>query len=285
MATFTNQATLSYNNTVTNSNIVTGELLEVLSVTKTAVVDTFDPDGTVTYVISIVNSGNSDFTGLTLTDDLGGYEQGEPALLRYPLAYTADSILYYINGALQAAPTVQAGPPLVIENIAVPANGNATIIYDADITEYAPLEAESSIRNEAAISGGGLANALSAAATVTAAVGPDLAITKNVSPAAVAENGRITYTLTIVNTGNAPAVAGDNIVITDTFDPILENITATLDGTPLTQGTDYTYDEATGLFTTTAGRITVPAATFQQEADGTRTSEPGVAVLVVSGTI
>lgn len=285
MATFTNQATLSYNNTVTNSNIVTGELLEVLSVTKTAVVDTFDPDGTVTYVISIVNSGNSDFTGLTLTDDLGGYEQGEPALLRYPLAYTADSILYYINGALQAAPTVQAGPPLVIENIAVPANGNATIIYDANITEYAPLEAESSIRNEAAISGGGLANALSAAATVTAAVGPDLAITKNVSPAAVAENGRITYTLTIVNTGNAPAVAGDNIVITDTFDPILENITATLDGTPLTQGTDYTYDEATGLFTTTAGRITVPAATFQQEADGTRTSEPGVAVLVVSGTI
>lgn len=285
MATFTNQATLSYNNTVTNSNIVTGELLEVLSVTKTAVVDTFDPDGTVTYVISIVNSGNSDFTGLTLTDDLGGYEQGEPALLRYPLAYTADSVLYYINGALQAAPTVQAGPPLVIENIAVPANGNATIIYDAAITEYAPLEAESSIRNEAAISGGGLANALSAAATVTAAVGPDLAITKNVSPAAVAENGRITYTLTIVNTGNAPAVAGDNIVITDTFDPILENITATLDGTPLTQGTDYTYDEATGLFTTTAGRITVPAATFQQEADGTRTSEPGVAVLVVSGTI
>lgn len=285
MATFTNQATLSYNNTVTNSNIVTGELLEVLSVTKTAVVDTFDPDGTVTYVISIVNSGSSDFTGLNITDDLGGYEQGEPALLRYPLAYTADSVLYYINGALQAAPTVQTGPPLVIENISVPANGNATIIYDATITEYAPLEAESSIRNEAAISGGGLANALSAAETVTAAVGPNLAITKNVSPSAVAENGRITYTLTIVNTGNAPALAGDNIVITDTFDPILENITATLDGTLLTPDTDYTYDEATGLFTTTAGRITVPAATFQQEADGTRTSEPGVAVLVVSGTI
>lgn len=285
MATFTNQATLSYNNTVTNSNIVTGELLEVLSVTKTAVVDTFDPDGTVTYVISIVNSGSSDFTGLNITDDLGGYEQGEPALLRYPLAYTADSVLYYINGALQAAPTVQTGPPLVIENISVPANGNATIIYDAAITEYAPLEAESSIRNEAAISGGGLANALSAAETVTAAVGPNLAITKNVSPSAVAENGRITYTLTIVNTGNAPALAGDNIVITDTFDPILENITATLDGTLLTPDTDYTYDEATGLFTTTAGRITVPAATFQQEADGTRTSEPGVAVLVVSGTI
>lgn len=30
MATFTNQATLSYNNTVTRSNIVTGELVDIL---------------------------------------------------------------------------------------------------------------------------------------------------------------------------------------------------------------------------------------------------------------
>ena len=40
MPTFTNQATLSYNNITTNSNVVTGQLLEVLSVTKTAVMNT-----------------------------------------------------------------------------------------------------------------------------------------------------------------------------------------------------------------------------------------------------
>ena len=34
MAIFTNQATLSYNNTITTSNIVTGEVLEVLSAIK-----------------------------------------------------------------------------------------------------------------------------------------------------------------------------------------------------------------------------------------------------------
>ena len=33
MATFTNQATLRYNGNVVNSNITTGELLEVLSAT------------------------------------------------------------------------------------------------------------------------------------------------------------------------------------------------------------------------------------------------------------
>ena len=37
MATFTNQAILTYNNTTTSSNIVEGELVEVLSATKTAV--------------------------------------------------------------------------------------------------------------------------------------------------------------------------------------------------------------------------------------------------------
>lgn len=38
MASFTNFATLSYNGGTTNSNTVTGELLEALTVTKTAVV-------------------------------------------------------------------------------------------------------------------------------------------------------------------------------------------------------------------------------------------------------
>ena len=41
MATFTNQATLTYNGGTASSNITTGELLEVLTATKTAVVPTY----------------------------------------------------------------------------------------------------------------------------------------------------------------------------------------------------------------------------------------------------
>ena len=37
MATFTNQAALTYNGVTTSSNIVTGEILEPLRVTKDAV--------------------------------------------------------------------------------------------------------------------------------------------------------------------------------------------------------------------------------------------------------
>ena len=98
MATFYNQATLSYNGNTTTSNITTGELLEVLSATKTALRDTYTTNENVTYIISIINSGNTAFTGLTVTDDLGGITVG--ADTRYPLTYVDRSVRYYVNGIL-----------------------------------------------------------------------------------------------------------------------------------------------------------------------------------------
>ncbi|MCI9143373.1 MAG: hypothetical protein HFH87_12270, partial [Lachnospiraceae bacterium] len=124
MATFTNQATLSYNGNTTTSNITTGELLEVLSAKKTALQYTYTANDNVTYIISIINSGTMAFTGLTVTDDLGGITAGENT--RYPLTYVPGTIRYYVNGALQAAPKVTAGPPMEISGISIPAGGNAT---------------------------------------------------------------------------------------------------------------------------------------------------------------
>ena len=57
MAQFTNQAQLSYNNSVVSSNVAVGELIEVLSADKTAVEGTYAPGELVTYVITIRNSG------------------------------------------------------------------------------------------------------------------------------------------------------------------------------------------------------------------------------------
>ena len=80
MAIFTNQATLSYSGGTINSNITTGEILEVLSVTKTAVVNQYSQGSDVTYAINIINTGNIAFTGLTLTDNLGSYTFGTETL-------------------------------------------------------------------------------------------------------------------------------------------------------------------------------------------------------------
>ena len=127
MAQFTNQAQLSYNDAIINSNIAVGEILEVLSATKTAVMNDYTQNDDVTYVISVVNSGNTPVSGVTVTDNLGAYPFGDTTL--YPLTYVEGSARLYINGVLQAAPTVTAGPPLVFSGISIPAGGNMILIY------------------------------------------------------------------------------------------------------------------------------------------------------------
>ena len=118
------------------------------------------------------------------------------------------------------------------------------------------------------------------------AAAPSLSINKAISPSPVVENGRVTYTFTIENRGNTAAEAADNLIITDTFDPILSDLAVALNGTALTSPTGYTYDTATGLFATVAGQITVPAATYTQDAaTGVVTVTPGTAVLTVTGTL
>lgn len=283
MAQFTNQATLSYNNAVINSNIAVGEILEVLSATKTAVRDAYSQNDNVTYVISIVNTGNTTFSGLTLTDDLGAYDFGGGTVT--PLSYVDGTVQYYSNGILQAAPAVTAGPPLVITGISVPAGGNVTILYEAEVNTFAPPALGSSITNTAVISGGGITS-ITVNETIDALSEPLLTITKSVSPVPVTENGRLTYTFLIQNTGNTAVVATDNAVITDIFDPILSDLTVTFNGVTWTEGPNYVYDETTGTFSTVAGNILVPAATYSQDAGtGAWIVNPGVSTLVISGTV
>ena len=98
MAQFTNQAQLRYGDTVANSNIAVGEILEVLAVAKKAVKDTYRQKDAVTYIISIVNSGTTAVTGVTISDNLGEYAYGTGTLV--PLDYVAGTTRYYVNGVL-----------------------------------------------------------------------------------------------------------------------------------------------------------------------------------------
>lgn len=283
MARFTNQAQLRYGNSVANSNIAVGEILEVLSATKTAVRSTYGQNDTITYIISIINSGTTAFSNITLTDNLGAYAFDTTTVT--PLTYVDGTVNYYVNGVVQTAPAVTAGPPLVITGISIPAGGNATIIYEAEVNQYAPLATNATITNTAVISGGGV-TPITVTETVTSENEPILIITKSVSPVPVTENGTLTYTFLIQNIGNTAADAATNVVVTDTFDPILTNLTATFNGTAWTAGTNYTYDETTGAFASIAGQITVPAATYAQDpTTGAWIVNPGVSTLVITGTV
>lgn len=283
MAQFTNFATLTYAGGSTNSNTVTGELVNLAQLSKSALSETFSQGDRMVYVLSLRNTGDAALTGLTLTDDLGAYPFGAGTL--YPLVYVPGSLRYYVGGVLQPAPTVTAGPPLQVTGLTIPAGGNSLLVYETTVTDYAPLAQDGTIVNTATLTGTGISGGQTAQATVTARNGANLAITKALSPATVTQNSRITYTFVIENTGNAPAQASENIVVSDSFSPILKDIQVTLGSTPWAAGNQYTYNQATGLFTSTAGAITVPAATISQNADGAWIATPGTVTLTITGTI
>ena len=284
MAIFSNQATLTYNGNSTNSNLAYGEILDVLVATKTSVEGSYSPGQLVTYVVTLRNTGNASLNGLLVTDNLGGYDFNGTTV--YPLTYEDGSVAMFSNGVPQAAPTVTAGPPLVFSDITVPAGGDVVIVYQAQANDYASPAVDGTIVNTVTVTGDGLSAPITATETVNADVGPMLAISKSITPAQVVDNDRVTYTFVIQNSGNEAVVATDDAAITDTFDPILTALTVTFNGAAWTQGVQYNYNEATGLFATVPGQILVPAATYAQDpVTGVYTATPGIATLVVTGTI
>lgn len=82
--------------------------------------------GPVTYIVSLVNSGRIQYNGLLLLDD---FIENVPVRA----SYLEDSVHYYINGVLQAAPLVIPGPPLSISGITVPPGGNTILVYQAEV--------------------------------------------------------------------------------------------------------------------------------------------------------
>lgn len=284
MATFTNQATLTYGDSVTTSNVVTGEFLQSISVTKYSLTETYTAGEVLTYVISLVNTSGAPITDLTVTDDLGAYTQGTET--RVPLDYVDGSLTYYLGGARQAAPVVTDENPLTITGISIPANSNAFLVYQARVNDFASPATGATITNTVTVTGSALPAPIVAQETVTAASEAFLTIGKSLSPTTVSEGDRLTYTFVIQNFGNTPVVATDDAVVTDNFEPILSDLTVTFNGATWVEGVQYTYDGATGAFATIPANITVPAATYTQNpATGAWTVVPGVSTLVVVGTV
>ena len=284
MATFQNQATLLFRSERINSNTTVGEIVDSVTLTKTAVSANYAAGDAIAYVVSIENLGGAALTNLTVTDNLGAYTAPGGATA-VPLEYVPDTIKYYVNGELLDAPVVEANDALVISGISVPAGGNAILVYEATVNGRAPLEPGSAITNTASLAGGALCNDTGDSATVPVREEPSLSITKTLSPETVAGCSEITYSFIIQNIGNAAVAATDDLAVTDTFSPALSNITVTVDGVEISEGVGYSYDETTGSFATLPGALPVPAASYDTLPDGTVTVTPGVTVVTVTGRI
>ncbi len=283
MAIFYNQATLTYSGGVVRSNITTGELLEALTVTKTAVSGEYSYGSDITYAVNIINSGERTFSGLTLTDDLGAYTFNSQTL--YPLEYEEGSVKYFVNGVLQTAPAVVVNGNLTISGISIPSDSVVTILYTVNVNEFAPVVEGSAIENTVVLSGD-CVTGISATETINVGLNAELQITKSLFPPTITECEQLTYTILIQNFGNRESTVADNAVVTDTFDPILKNIVVTYNGEVWSSPENYTYDENTGVFRTNAGQITVPAATTTQNpVTGEWETVPGSVIITVTGNL
>lgn len=284
MASFFNQATLVFGGRRSNSNTTEGEVIDVLTLTKTAISENYGRDDAIAYAVSIVNTGNEALNGISFTDNLGAYTVGAASL--YPLDYVDGSIKYFVGGTLMPSPTVEAGAPLVISGINVPAGSNALIVYEARPNEFAPLASGSVITNTVTAGTAEICSELSATASVPVREEALPFITKFASDTSIACGSEISYTFVLQNLGNAPVVATDDLTVEDLFNPILNISSVTLDGATLSEGTDYSYEGTTGEFRTLPGVITIPAASYTQDAQtGVITATPGVAILTVTGTV
>ena len=283
MATFYNRAILNLGSNSLSSNVTVGEIESALSMTKTAASANYGKGDGITYIVSITNSTPSSVSDVSMTDNLGAYADPVSGLTVTPLSYVTGSLIYYVNGVLTTPPTVTAGDTLTVSGITVPAGGSVTLVYEAVANGFAPLSAGSEITNTVTIDS---PEPLTDSATVPVREEPELTIAKALCPTVISDGGELTYTFVIQNTGNVPVDATDGLFITDVFNPKLNGITVTVDGTPIAEGTGYTYNELTGEFATLSGALSVPAATYVTDpTTGALTVNPGVTVITVNGTV
>lgn len=287
MATIENFATVRYTSNGTAltrvSNVAEIGLVSAVTFSKVSLGGEYSADGTVTYILTIANTSSSPLTTLTVTDDLGTFTEG--ALTLTPLSYVGPAVLLVDGQNVSAQLTVDStNPAAVVFSIpALAAGATANIIYEVAVNAFAPLDAESTITNTAALDTDADCADGSATATITVASAADVSVLKQMCPNPVVCGDTVTYTIRIYNYGNA---AAEDVQLVDAFDPAPAFITVSRNGVPL-GGTGYTYVDGVLTVPPTGGALdTVPAATFSRDPDtGEVIVTPGVVEYVVTGSI
>ena len=285
MPTIENFATVRYTSggvpVTTVSNIAQIDLASSVTFNKRTVGNAYSEGDLVTYIMTVSNTSSNPLNTVSITDNLGTftYQTGELT----PLTYVGPAILLVDGQDASANLTTDSSVPsqLVFTIPALAAGATANIIYTARVNEFAPLELDSTIVNDATLTTDSDCADGNATATVTVAPAADVSIFKQMSPNPVVCGDTVTYTIRLYNYGN---IAAENVQLTDVFDPIPANITVSRNGV-LLDGTAYIYENGTLTVPATASE-TIPAATFTRDATtGEVVVTPGTVEYVITGVI
>ncbi len=286
MATqITNRAQLTFQyGTLTGSvfsNVATTTLQGPLTIEKTSLGEQYNGQSDITYILSLSNTTCRPITDIVINDDLGSYTVAGTSNLVTPLDYIGPAALY-INGTFVNYLQPRIGQNSITFNVGnLGEDDNAIIIYKTRVNEYAPLVPASSITNTAVVTADGIAESSSASNTVNIGSYADVSIVKTMTPDPVQSGETLTYNFSLYNYGNTPAT---NVVLTDVLSPAPVITSVSVNGNALSPS-EYSYIGGTLTLPTGTNTLTIPAATFTQNANGVITTVPGLVTVTVVGTI
>lgn len=263
--TIENQATLLYNNVTTNSNTAVTRILSLydLTATKEALLDTYTPGQTITYITRVENTGSAPLYNLTIVDNLAdgliryintsveGYLNGSP--IEIAVQTTTNSATFKVNSIVEPTDNV-----LIIFETTTPTSNPDTLTNTQTITA-----------NGGSTTGPVITVKPDPTATVTIANYAALEMTKSVDKSSIYSGESLVYTFKIINRGNETAT---NVAFSDIFPAGYKIETITLK-TP-DEPDPIIYDPTTYVnFTTLAiPNLVIPVGTSTLVVTGTYTT-------------
>jgi uncharacterized repeat protein (TIGR01451 family) len=192
-----------------------------LAVSKSVDKATARPGDTVTYTVTVRNTGDVAYTAdnpATFTDDLSKVTDDA--------TYNGDAS----NGATVAGNTLSWSGPLAV-------GATATVTYS--FTVNTPDTGDHTLTNTVTPPPGGVCDPVDSCLTETNVA--DFTVNKSVDKTSVAPGEKITYTVTVKNTGQVDYTSEDPATFTDDFSGVADDATyngdasngATVDGTTL----------------------------------------------------
>ena len=208
--TIANEATLIYDNITKNSKAVVTRILSLydLTATKEALLDSYTPGQTITYITRVENTGSASLYNLTIVDDLANGT----------LQYIDTSIEGYLNGSPIEVDVQKTANTVTfkIDNVLNP-NDNVLIIFETTTPTTNPEQitnTQTITANGGSTTGPIVTAKPNPSATVTLANYVTLDITKAVDKTSIYSGESLVYTFKIVNRGNETAT---NVTFNDIF--------------------------------------------------------------------
>jgi uncharacterized repeat protein (TIGR01451 family) len=238
-------------------------LVPALTITKTANVSTTTPGGTVGYTITVTDTGQTPYTGVTVTDSLTG--------VLTDAGYNGD-------GTATTGTVSYAFPALTwTGNLAVGATATITYSVTLDNPDTGDKLLVNTVTSDAVGSNCPVGGTAAACTTSVQDLIPALTITKTADTGTASPGGTVHYTITVADTGQTPYTGA---TVTDNLTGVLDDASYNSDAAATAGSLSYSSPDLTWTGDlAVAGSVTI---TYSATVDDPETGDKIMANTVTS---